>query len=172
MIVFDLTCGGGHRFEGWFGSSDDFSSQRERGLLACPECGSVYVEKAPMAPAVAAKGNRSLQRPKRTDESTVGDLENIDGKAVALSNTPNSTPMPEAVMKAVKKLADMQAAALKDSKWVGKDFAEKSRAMHYGEEKSTSIHGEATPEQAQDLLDEGVSVSPLPLPVAPPKDLN
>lgn len=172
MIVFDLTCGDGHRFEGWFGSSGDFSSQRERGLLACPQCGSVDVEKAPMAPAVAAKGNRSSQRPKGAAEGVVDDEQDAGGKAVALSNKPNSAPMPEAVMKAVKKLADMQAAALKDSKWVGKDFAEKSRAMHYGEEKSTSIHGEATPEQAQDLLDEGVSVSPLPLPVAPPKDLN
>ena len=59
MIVFDLKCAPrGHVFEAWFGSSDDYEAQRERGLVACPICGSAAVAKAPMAPAVPAKGNR------------------------------------------------------------------------------------------------------------------
>ena len=58
MIVFDLRCAGsGHVFEGWFGSSEDYESQRARGLVSCPVCGGGEVEKAPMAPNVAAKGN-------------------------------------------------------------------------------------------------------------------
>ena len=58
MIVFDLQCCEGHRFEGWFGSSADFDTQRQRGLVQCPQCGAPEVDKAPMAPAVPAKGNR------------------------------------------------------------------------------------------------------------------
>lgn len=58
MIVFDLKCAPqGHVFEGWFGSSDDYESQRARGLVSCPVCGAGEVAKAPMAPAVPAKGN-------------------------------------------------------------------------------------------------------------------
>ena len=58
MIVFDLCCADGHRFEGWFGSSEDFAAQQARGLVACPTCGSAEVAKAPMAPAVPKKGNQ------------------------------------------------------------------------------------------------------------------
>ena len=58
MIVFDLCCPDGHRFEGWFASSDDFAGQRDRGLVECPQCGSAEVAKAPMAPAVPRKGNQ------------------------------------------------------------------------------------------------------------------
>ena len=58
MIVFDLKCGGGHVFEAWFGSTADYESQRERSLIACPMCGDIAIDKAVMAPNVAAKGNR------------------------------------------------------------------------------------------------------------------
>lgn len=170
MIVFDLSCGVGHRFEGWFGSSGDFASQLERGLLTCPECGSGAVTKAPMAPAVPVKSNQVRRSEVGLPSESTQNAGAKDGNAAGapISNA----PIPAEVMKAVKKLAELQANALKDSQWVGKDFAEKSRAMHYGEEKTESIHGEATPEQAQDLLDEGVSVAPLPFPVAPPEDVN
>ncbi|HYG47789.1 MAG TPA: DUF1178 family protein [Allosphingosinicella sp.] len=60
MIIFDLRCEGqGHVFEAWFGSSQDYEEQRGRGLVACPVCGSAEIAKAPMAPAVPAKGNRA-----------------------------------------------------------------------------------------------------------------
>lgn len=60
MIVFDLRCAGqGHVFEGWFGSSEDYESQRARGLVSCPICGAAEIEKAPMAPRVGAKGNQA-----------------------------------------------------------------------------------------------------------------
>jgi hypothetical protein len=58
MIVFDLQCDAAHVFEAWFGSSADYESQRERGLIACPFCENTAVTKAVMAPAVPAKGNR------------------------------------------------------------------------------------------------------------------
>ncbi|KLE35477.1 DUF1178 family protein [Aurantiacibacter luteus] len=152
MIVYDLTCDHGHRFEGWFGSSADFASQAERGLLACPACGSVDVTKAPMAPAVPRKGNRKAE----------------GGVKTPVANA----PLPPEVAQAMARLAEAQARALKDSTWVGKDFAEASRAMHYGEREHQVIHGQASVDEAKALVEEGVPVSPLPFPVAPPEELN
>ena len=154
MIVYDLSCDGGHRFEGWFGSSDDYAEQRELGLVACPQCGSGAVDKAPMAPAVPRKGNR-LPVPQ------------AQGKHAMTRG-----PMPPEIAAALQNLAEAQAKALKDSKWVGDRFAEQSRAMHYGERPAETIHGQATPDEAAALFEEGVPVAPLPFPVAPPEDLN
>lgn len=151
MIVFDLSCPAGHRFEGWFGSSGDFDSQSERGLVTCPHCGSADVAKAPMAPAVPRKGNQM-----------------VEPRADAVAR-PAPTPQ---MIAAMKKLASLQAEMLKESQWVGRDFADKSRAMHYGEAEQRAIHGQATLEEAKELHEEGIAIAPLPLPVAPPDDVN
>src|SRR5690606_29426758 len=119
MIVFDLCCDAGHRFEGWFGSSEEYAGQQSRGLVACPACGSAAVEKAPMAPSVPRKGN------------------SLPSTAVVPmpSKQPMARgPMPPEVAEALGKLAEAQARALQDSKWVGDAFAEQTRAMHYGEQ--------------------------------------
>lgn len=153
MIVFDLSCAEGHRFEGWFGSSDDFAGQQARGLVTCPQCGSAEIVKAPMAPAVGVKGN---QRP-----------------SVSQPRKPMSGgKIPPEVRKAMEALAKAQAKALENSRWVGDDFAEESRAMHYGEKDLEAIHGKATLNEAKELLEEGVSLAPLPFPVAEPDELN
>jgi hypothetical protein len=154
MIVFDLSCDGGHRFEGWFRSSDDFAAQQDEGLVSCPQCGSEAVDKAPMAPAVPRKGN---QLPAVLPQ----------GKQAMARG-----PMPPEVAEALHKLAEAQARALKESKWVGDRFAEQSREMHYGERDPETIHGQATPEEALELFEEGIPVAPLPFPVAPPDELN
>ena len=153
MIVFDLTCAEGHRFEGWFGSSGDFIGQRERGLVTCPQCGSAEVAKAPMAPAVPVKGNRRDDARKATVPVSGGSI-------------------PPEVRKAMKALAAAQTKALESSKWVGEGFAEESRAMHYGEKDLEAIHGKATLKEARELLEEGISVAPLPFPIAEPDELN
>ncbi|BDI61189.1 DUF1178 family protein [Qipengyuania nanhaisediminis] len=171
MIVFDLHCAHGHTFEGWFGSSADYEEQSARGLVTCPECGSDTVGKAPMAPAVPVKGNSGARSvPAARDESDTGPgaAPAPAASARALANT----PMPPEVSKALDALAKAQAKALENSKWVGEDFAEQSRAMHYGERDPEPIHGQASLEEAQSLLEEGVPVAPLPIPVAPPEDLN
>ncbi len=80
--------------------------------------------------------------------------------------------MPAEVKAAIARLAEAQAKALRDSKWVGRKFAEESRKMHYGEREAQAIHGEATREEASQLIEEGIAVAPLPLPVAPPEELN
>ena len=150
MIVFDLSCAHGHRFEGWFASSDAFLKQCTRGLVECPQCGSIEVAKAPMAPAVPAKGNT-----RAAPESQ------------AMSNS-----LPPEVANAMRALANAQARALQNSTWVGGAFAEQSRAMHYGEREHATIHGQATPDEAKALVDEGVPIASLPFPVAPPDELN
>lgn len=158
MIVFDLHCEDGHRFEGWFGSSSDYDDQRERGLLSCPQCGSGAVSKAPMAPAVPAKGNTRPAEPLPVETS----------ESTPISNT----PMPAEVQKAMEALAKAQAKALEKSTYVGDKFAEQSRAMHYGEQDDAPIHGQASLKEAKELADEGVPIAPLPFPIAPPDKLN
>lgn len=158
MIVYDLICDQSHRFEGWFGSSADFAEQRDRGLLSCPQCGSGEVIKAPMAPAVPAKGNT------RKDTGSV--------TATATATPVSNQPMPAEVKEAMAKLAKAQSEALKQSTWVGDKFAETSRKMHYGETDEKPIHGQASVEEAKSLIDEGIAVAPLPFPVAPPDKLN
>lgn len=143
MIVFDLRCDGGHVFEAWFASGADWEVQHAAGQVACPICADPRVEKAAMAPAVLAKGNR------RSD-----------------------TPPPALVKAAMQALAAGQAKALENSTWVGNDFATRARAMHDGEEDRTTIHGQATIADAKALVDDGVPIAPLPLPVTPPKALN
>lgn len=169
MIVFDLSCDGGHQFEGWFGSSADYARQAERGLVSCPQCGSVAVTKAPMAPAVPRKGNQDSPRRRSEDAAARGQPPHrapTEGQAVTRG------PLPPEVSAALEKLAEAQAKALASSRWVGGDFAEQSRAMHYGERDAAPIHGQASMEEAEELLEEGIAITPLPFPVAPPEDLN
>lgn len=144
MIVFDLACSHGHRFEGWFASSAAFADQQVRSLLVCPECGSAKVDKAPMTPAVPRKGNQRVEPQNRP-----------------MANR----PLPPEAAEAIARLARLQAEALKHSRHVGDNFAEDVRAMHYGERAEEPIHGNASLEQARDLLDEGIAVAPLPFPV-------
>ena len=160
MIVFDLHCDNGHAFEGWFRSTEDFAGQQERGLLSCPDCGTASVAKAPMAPAVPRKGNSGAPR------QAVEEIATPEDRPVA------NRPMPAELQRALKTLARAQAKALEKSRWVGNGFAEQSRAMHYGEREAEPIHGEASMDEAARLIDEGIEVSPLPFPVAPPEDLN
>lgn len=145
MIVFDLKCGGDHVFEAWFKSSDAYEEQRGQRLIACPLCGDTAVNKAVMAPAVAAKGNRSAERPQVPAET---------------------------LKAALAALAEVQAKQLETSQWVGTAFAEKARAMHQGEAPEAPIHGQATLDEARALVEEGVPVAPLLVPIVPPEARN
>ena len=142
MIVFDLKCGTGHVFEAWFGSSADYDDQRTRGLVNCPLCGDGAVEKAVMAPNIAAKGSAG------------------------------NAPTPAAIKAAMQAMAGAQAKALERSTWVGRDFANQARAMHVGDLDHATIHGQATRAEAKALADDGVPITPLPLPVVPPEQAN
>lgn len=139
MILFDLRCGGGHVFEGWFGSGTDYDDQQARGLLTCPICGSDEIGKAVMAPAVPAKGNAA------TMPMAAGDAAQL--KAM------------------MAKLAAAQARLLDGSEHVGTRFAEEARAIHDGDAPDRRIHGQASLAEAKALVADGVAVAPLPLPV-------
>ncbi len=153
MILFDLRCAHGHVFEAWFGSSASYESQRAGGLLACPVCGGGEIEKAVMAPNVAAKGNRRTETapPARPD---------------------SPEPTPEMVKAVLARIAEVQAASLEKSEWVGGNFASRARAMHDGDEASAPIHGQATPDEARELAADGVPVMPLLVPFVPPERRN
>lgn len=158
MIVFDLKCvSQGHVFEAWFGSGSDYEDQKARGLLNCPLCGDAQIEKAVMAPAVSPKGNsRPTPQPMPAPGDAPMAMSGDEGGRRAL----------------IEALAKAQAKALEDSTWVGRDFAEQARAMHYGEQDRSSIHGEVAPEEARALIAEGVEVAPLPFPVIPAEAKN
>lgn len=163
MIVFDLQCASeGHKFEGWFSSSDDYQQQRESGLLICPVCGDGAVEKAVMAPAVSVKSN---QRPSTSPAVPA----TTEGKAVVPMSAGNDNPRMQELMQA---LVHAQAEALKQSEWVGQGFADRARAMHYGEEDAKPIHGQVAVQEARSLIEEGVEVAPLLFPVVPPEAQN
>ena len=174
MIVFDLECrpaenGVGHKFEGWFGSSDDYARQQLRGLVTCPVCGSAEVGKALMAPNLARKGNQLVGAKHSSAKPP----------APAPSAAPTVVPqamggpkLPPEAVQMLRAVAAMQAEALKTSRWVGKSFADETRAMHYGEKDTVQIHGQATPEEARDLIEEGVPIAPILFPVVPPGEAN
>lgn len=160
MIVFDLQCSDQvHVFEAWFGSSADYEEQRKKGLVSCPICGSQDVSKALMAPAVGAKDNRKSERPApATGDSTV-----------PISNGSSDPARMKAML---EKLARQQSRALENSDYVGEKFASEARAMHDGEIDDRPIHGQTSVEEAKALLEDGVPVAPLPLPLRPPKSDN
>lgn len=170
MIVFDLECSdGSHRFEGWFGSSDDYARQQERGLVTCPVCGSANVLKAVMAPHVGRKGNQMPVLP------TPSAIPAPAAMASATKPQPVATAAPALPAEAVallRAVAEAQAEALKSSNWVGDNFAEDARAMHYGEKDVAPIHGQATPDEARELIEEGIEIAPILFPITPPGEAN
>ncbi|MCO5145611.1 MAG: DUF1178 family protein [Aquamicrobium sp.] len=134
MIRFSLCCDKDHAFDGWFRNGDDFDAQKKRGLVSCPVCQSVKVEKALMAPSVSTGRKR---------------------ETMALA-------MGEEQRKALAKLKAMAEEARKNADYVGDKFAEEARRIHFGEVEPRGIYGEATTEEARGLLDDGVDFVPLP----------
>ncbi|MEW4468236.1 DUF1178 family protein [Parasphingorhabdus sp. JC815] len=173
MIVFDLICrDGSHQFEGWFGSSDDYEKQLAAGLIDCPSCGSSAIEKAVMAPNVGVKGNQRTSLPPASSSNR----ENIEPAQSGVPMTDQSlattVSIPAEYQELIGKLAKAQTKMLEQSKWVGSDFPEQARAIHYGEKDATPIHGTASADDVTELQDEGIDIMPLPLPVTPPKAQN
>jgi hypothetical protein len=136
MIVFDLICKDQHRFEGWFASGEDFTSQKSRGLLACPVCGGAHVEKLPAA-KIRKQSEPSAPGPASAVQA--GKTEQID----------------------VSRIIDY---ILTHSEDVGKSFAEEARKIHYQETPQRSIRGIATRTEAEELHEEGIPVFSLPIP--------
>ena len=160
MIAFDLCCGKGHRFEGWFASSVEYNRQLEDGLVRCPSCDDSAVRKALSVPNIGRKGNR--QQPAASPPV----------EAVPNAEVANVPAVPTKMADMMQKLASAQTEMLKNSQWVGREFAETARSIHYGESDNQMIHGEVSPAEADALAEEGVAVAPLPFPFIPPEAKN
>lgn len=143
MIVFDLACAAGHRFEGWFSSAGDFASQRDRKLLSCPSCGSAQVSKVPSA----TRANLGAVEPKQPAKTP--DMEGKDAFSIAQML-----------------YSRMLDELLTRSEDVGKEFPREARKIFYKEAPARAIRGLATGEEHQELVDEGIPVARLPVPPA------
>lgn len=173
MIVFDLICEeAAHQFEGWFGSSSDYETQKQDGLLFCPICGSAQIEKAMMAPNVGAKGNQqSVSAPPEAETQGIAE-QAVTASSKAVSPPPAAVQVPAEYKELIGKLAKAQKEALAQSEYVGDHFAEEARSMHYGESDEKPIHGTASPKEAEELSEEGIDITALPLPIVPPETQN
>lgn len=164
MKVLNLCCASSHRFEGWFASVDEFQSQIERGLVACPVCGDTTVQRLPSAPHVLSSASRALvvsndaRSAAQAQASAAADTPTSN--AVALSDA--ESPSGELALQT----AWLQAVAhvMANTVDVGHRFAEEARRIHYGEAEERPIRGQATPEEARALHDEGVEIVALALP--------
>ncbi len=175
MKVLDLQCGQHHVFEGWFGSEDDYQSQLARGLLTCPLCGDAQVIKKLSAPRLnlhTARGERDAA-PAPTQASSANATHATEDAAAPIAADASSSHTPaQPSLQEVANLepAQLQAALLKmvrhvvaNTEDVGDSFPEEARKMHYGETEARNIRGHATPEETEELIDEGIAVMPLPL---------
>ena len=153
MIHYQLRCAQGHSFESWFQSSSAYETQEKRKLVSCPSCGSTKVERAIMAPRIATK--------KRRESGTSAS----PAPAVATEVTaPAPTPLLMAQERELRaKLKELRDHIVKNADNVGERFPAEARKMHYGDIEHRPIYGEASPEEARSLIDEGVEVSPLPV---------
>ena len=144
MIVFDLLCAAGHPFEGWFGSADEFASQKARNLVQCPSCGSPDVRRVPSAARfnLGAPEPRPANAPEKTPE--------MEGK----------DPFSIAQMLYSQMLDEL----LTKTEDVGKDFPAEARRIYYQETPARAIRGQATQQEHDELIEEGVPVARLPLP--------
>jgi hypothetical protein len=150
MIRYSLRCERAHPFESWFQSSSAYDSQVKRKLVTCPACGSDKIEKAIMAPQIASK--------KRRNEIAV------QPPAAQEAAAPGSTPLMMAQERELRaKLKELRDHVVKNADNVGERFPTEARKMHYGDIEHRPIYGQASPEEARSLIDEGVEVSPLPV---------
>ena len=158
MIRYALRCERDHAFESWFQDSSAFDAQLKRKLVNCPVCNSVRVEKAIMAPRIASKKGREVAPAAPTPAPTPAPAE------------PGSTPLMMAHERELRaKLKELRDHIVKNADNVGERFPNEARKMHYGEIEHRPIYGEASPDEARALIEEGVEVSPLPI---PPDDRN
>ena len=154
MIPYQLRCAEDHAFDGWFKDSAAFEVQATRSLVACPQCGDVQVRRALMAPAVAKRSS--------------ADPAKVPGPVVDQSGQPAEKPapppaaggrMPDHIRGMLQRL---RAEVEKNCDNVGDSFAAEARRIHNGESEARGIYGNATPEQAEALADDGIEVARIP----------
>lgn len=136
MIKYDLICKEEHQFEAWFRDSAAFDDQSAKNKVVCPHCGSKKVSKAIMAPRVSSKTKSKGKRPMLAGQQA----------------------------KLAKMMSEFRTQVEKTHDYVGEQFPEEARKIHYGETEHRDIYGETTLDEAKDLVEEGVPVAPIPGP--------
>jgi hypothetical protein len=157
MIRYSLFCDRKHDFEIWFQNSADYDKQAKRGLVTCPACGSEKVEKALMAPSLG-----------RGTKKGMSDAPVIEAPSAPVETPVAEAPSPVAMVSPQEKelrakLKELREHLTKNSENVGNNFPEQARKMHYGEVEHRSIYGEASPQEAKELHEEGVEFHPIPV---------
>ena len=154
MIRYALRCDRGHSFESWFQSASAYDSQRKRKLVDCPACGSAKIEKAIMAPQISRKGRSKDAEPA---------IAAPEPQVPATVTSPPASLMMAQERELRAKLRELRQHVTKNADNVGDKFPEEARKMHYGEIDHRPIYGEASPDEARAMIDEGLEVSPLPM---------
>jgi hypothetical protein len=159
MIRYTLNCDRGHAFESWFQNSAAFDKQAKRSLVSCPICGSAKVEKAIMAPRISAAsaGDEIVapQMPAAPAQAPASAAAQAGKSPVAMMSPPERELR--------QKLKEIRDHIVKNANYVGSRFPDEARKIHYGETEHRSIYGEASPEEAEALHEEGIEFHPLPV---------
>ncbi len=167
MIRYALSCADDHQFESWFANSAGFDKQKKRGLISCPICGSTKVEKAIMAPRLARADSEEAAAPAPQPPSPVPPAPPPAASPLPpmpLPPGPSAVAMtPPQERELRKKLKELRDHVTKNASYVGPRFSEEARKMHYGEIEHRSIYGEASPDDAKALHEEGIEFHPLPV---------
>jgi hypothetical protein len=143
VIIFDLTCVHGHRFEGWFASSEEFDRQKNAMLVTCPVCDDVGIERVPSAQVrIPRAAGRESAAPEPVDAESAPSHDVVAG-------------MPEEVLSRLREI-------VRNTENVGRRFPEEARKIHYNEAPARSIRGQASRDEAQELKDEGIDFAQLP----------
>jgi hypothetical protein len=156
VIKYALACKSGHTFESWFPSSDAYDKQVKRKLIACPVCNSTKIEKAIMAPRLARTDKKRM----RMSSEPPAEMPSAPAEAAPPAPVAMMSPQEKEFRTKLKELRDH---LVKNAENVGSKFPEQARKMHYGEIEHRSIYGEASPEEAKDLHEEGIEFHPLPV---------
>ena len=143
MIIFELSCAHGHRFEGWFASGEEFARQQERSLVTCPVCDDSHIERLPSARVSVAKG---AARDNAPAAEPAEERQDSDAAAMGLP------------AEALSKLREL----VRNTENVGRRFPEEARKIHYKETPARAIRGQASHEEAKALTDEGIDFASLP----------
>lgn len=151
MIIYDLSCDNDHKFEGWFRSAEDFDSQSGQGQIACPQCDSHKVRRIPSAVAIASH-----------------DAGAVPGSGIGTGGL--STALMPVGTQALALYRQFVQAIVNSSEDVGAAFAEEARKIHYNEAPERPIRGQATADECEALLDEGIQI--VHLPSVQEEDLN
>jgi hypothetical protein len=152
MKVFNLQCSGGHRFEGWFKSSESCEEQRALRLLSCPVCDSLEIVRLPSAPHIQSSSSASDDRVSRESVPSEWQGSSLAGRRQLIQH----------------RLLELAKALVDSADDVGRDFPEEARRIHYQEAPERMITGQATAEETQALQDEGIDVLSLPFGAAKP----